>query len=276
MSSTAPTTAPVKITAAWLQEATPKDLEALWKEQGAGFADTVLQQTRASLSTLKLSPKTFQPRDPTEEMPGKEAHIRTLAEAAKRDLLDPILVLPIAGIRVVLDGHCRVEAYREAFKKKSTKVPIRYFRGTFAEALLEAGALNSKDKLRLTTSEKAEQAWKLVLFDEGRSQYTVRDIAASSGISKSTVARMRKILREDFPAFDPRKSSWREVLEYLNRDRVIDDTWEAKLVHDWARRAIKTFGPKAGQQPDILLKALGLAYPDAIASWFEEDENDDF
>jgi hypothetical protein len=253
-----------------LSTITPSELEALHAERGSGLTEAQLAQTRAPLASLHVAPHVFQPRNMKDKPWEKERHIGNLAKIAKhpKQALDPIVVLPIAGLRIVVDGHCRLEAYRAAGRAASVSVPVRHLRETFPAALVFAASSNSKDKLALSYWEKAEKAWQLVKFNEGRGCYSQRDISSNTGISRGTVQNMQTRL-SGTDAETVRPLLWSEV---LRRDRgaeeqKYDEGWEENAAQEWAVKLRKAFGDKPNAQPGIWRRAVEIAY-----RWDEGDE----
>ncbi|HEX5439171.1 MAG TPA: ParB/RepB/Spo0J family partition protein [Gemmatimonadaceae bacterium] len=259
--------------------ATSTELAARWEAEGHGLTDALLKQTRATLTTLHVAPKVFQPRDLQEQSWKKEQHIRNLVSAIRQGAaLDPIVVFPIAGARIVVDGHCRLLAYQQAGRRG--KVPVQYLRGSFADALLFSAEANSKDKLPLTKAEKLEAAWRLVLYDGARGVYTLRDIATKTGVSKSTVDNMKTYLQESpaGSANDPRGGTWADAKGARRDELEYDERWEERLVSDWADRLKDTFGDKPMKMPVTFIEALRRAYPrawDALLDEVAEGYKDD-
>lgn len=252
-----------------LQTISVSDLAALYDRNGSGLTPAQLQQTRVPLGTLKTAPKVFQPRDMADRKWVKDRHIdvlvKSLRDAGKFDHID---VFAIDGARIVVDGHCRLEAYRKAGWKASDQVPVRHLRGTFADALTASASMNSKDKLALTIDEKAEAAWRMVRFAEHAKCYSLRHIAEKTGIGKSTVGTMRHILTDQLD-FDPREFPWRDVKRRLRGEVSYDEDWEEKWARAFAERLRKHFGEKPNLHPHVFLEAIELAYPRAFSEMLD-------
>lgn len=240
-----------------LADITAEELSGLFDVQGHGLTEAQMRQTREPLGRLHVAPRVFQPRILAEKPWEKDKHVDSLRQSVKqRRDLDPIIVFPVAGKRIVVDGHCRLEAYKLAKRHGKRGVPVRYLKGTFADALGRAAEANSKDKLPLTYREKAEAAWKLVLFSEQRRCYSLREIEGKTGVSKSTVAKMRALLEStDLPA-NTRGMTWWEARHIGQPEREIDESWREKLVTDVAKRLLKELGPLLGKSPDIVIDAM--------------------
>ncbi len=107
----------------------------------------------------------FQPRQLEEGAAQSGQHLEELKRALQaRGRLDPITVFKIGGEWVCIDGHHRLEAYRQAGRKRLTHIPIKIFTGSLEEALCFSIAANAPDKLNLSRADKYEAAWRLVLL----------------------------------------------------------------------------------------------------------------
>lgn len=251
------------------RDASVDELEALFEEFGHGLSQDVMEQKKAPLGEIETAPGVFQFRDPSQKAWKKEKHVKELVTTLKRQeaYFDPILLFPINGFRLVLDGHCRLEAYRTAGLDEKTRVPITYFQGSFSEALTHPASENSKNKLPLTHEEKLEAAWRLVLYDEDRGNYSLREVSRVSGVGKSTVGNMRAVLRDDGElGFDPRRHSWKEVKRGRAEEREVPDDWQEKRSRKWAYNLRKTLGRKPNETPECLFHALEEAYPQLFPS----------
>ena len=137
---------------------------------------------------------------------------RTLRNTGK---LDPVLVWEEVdsddnptGRLVLLDGYYRLAAYRAEHRvgRNQGLVPASLFKGNRSEASLAGLAVNAKDTLPLTTRERANAAWKLVI--KFRLSISKSRLAKASGISQRTIANMRKKLKEFDQAAEVPNGSW--------------------------------------------------------------------
>jgi len=237
------------------------DLETLLEKHGHGLKESVLKQTRVALHLMFTAERVFQPRIDNDRDWEKGRHIEALTRAVRRNgLLDPVTVIPIGGQRIVVDGHCRLKAYRAAGFKENRKVPVRYLKGSVAEALKHTGNANSKEKLPWTPAERECAAWRLTLLNELRGCYSLRDIAKYSGCGKTTAERMKNTLTESLP-LNPRLLTWAEVKRMRRGEQEHDEAWEHRLVEEWASRLHKGFGDKPNTQPEAFLSAVLKVYP---------------
>lgn len=256
-----------KATAIYTHE-TVEELEAMWRENGHGLSEAYLSQTRVRLDQLYEAPQAFQPRHLMEEWWAKKKHLRTLqeTEAAKAGRLDHIEVWPVAGKRIVIDGHMRLMAYREVGLDGSTKVPVRHVQGSLWEALERASEANSKDKLPWTKADKWEAAWRMVKLRKDPKDPTDRHIARLNNVSPATVGTMRKTLAE-YPS--ARDLSWRSTKRELQKRRDPDQAAMEKRVDTLANRLRRTFGKIPVKEAETWKQAFEKAYPELA-----EDQNE--
>lgn len=220
-----------------------KQLEEAWKPVEDELPD------RLPISELEVMLPLFQPREMSEK------HVEDLRKAIGNvKLLDAMLVLPVGGRRIIIDGHHRMQAY---FRSATTEpVPVAYFRGTPHDAVLEAGRCNSKAKLPMDNQQRQNYAWKLVLVGGG----SKAEICEASGVSLSQVAimrRARKSLGDDAFSY----SSWWKAQQFfsgtvgaLNQDDV--DAWKEELAAKWADRLAKSFSTTMAKHPEVAAIAL--------------------
>lgn len=147
------------------------------------------------------------------------SHIDTLARTLRSNKrLDPIWVWQevdengkVTGTLVLMDGRHRLAAYGACFKKyrreQYLKIPAYIFEGTEVSAAIKALALNSKDKLALTHSEKLDSAWNIVVRDL-KNEATKPMIAMAAGISERTVLNMRNKRNEIIIAGAQLPNTW--------------------------------------------------------------------
>lgn len=250
-----------------------EELEAVWSPPPEGLPE------RVPVANLEVVPELFQPRSMSEK------HIEDLRRAIKSSgELDAMLVLPVGQRLIIIDGHHRIEAYKQA--DVEAPVPVSYFEGSPKEATFEAGRRNSKAKLPMVNSERQNFAWRLVLLGHG----SKAEISAASGASTSQVATMRSVkakLEDDAYAH----TSWfraRAVAQgrsmTLNPDEV--EQWKEEEAARWADRLAKAFSTKMARNPEIAAMALsnyfGRKLPHLISELrqfvaeVDEDEFPDF
>jgi len=150
------------------------------------------------------------------------SHVDTLARTLRgKKHLDPIWVWRevddngnASDTLVLMDGRHRLAAYEACFRKSRRehflKIPVHIFEGSEVTAALKALALNSKDKLALTHSEKLDSAWNIVARDL-KNEATKPMIATAAGISERTVLNMRNKRNEIIKAGEQLPSAWFEA-----------------------------------------------------------------
>lgn len=219
------------------------------------------------LEQIRMAHSVFQPRQFLEGSVGhSEEHIQKLVEAIFNEpshTLDPITVWWSGERWRVIDGAHRLIAYRRVKSKgklKNTMVPVKVFIGNLYQAIEESVKLNSKDKLQMTKSDKANSAWRMTVL----AKHSKKQIHVICKVGISTVSRMRNVLvkfKETFHEkyFDEALSRTWEDAQRLGRKEVTrDDSWEDQLAMTWSRRLAKEFGTKAATQPTIFAKAIEI------------------
>jgi len=226
------------------------------------------------LAEIRTATSVFQPRLGDGMRGEEEAHIGDLANAirnSKDHLLDPILVWWSGRYWRVVDGHHRLVAYQQVSNPGQKgkrhipieRVPVTTFSGTVVEAMAQATANNSKDKLRTSKNDKLERAWKFAALGT----MTIPQIAKVTAISERIVSNMRKVINEMIPPGstewltagpNPLDMTWREAKRIALGECAPDDGWVEKQAQDWARRLGKTFGRKLSDSPAIALRALEI------------------
>ena len=228
-----------------------------------------------AVRAIRRVPDLFQPRHTQED----ERHIQELARAVRNvGMLEPMLVMYIGRHPYLIDGHHRLAAYEVA--GVTAPVPVEYFHGTIEQAVLEAGRANSRAKLPMTSQERHDFAWRLVLMGT----YSKRQTLEAAGVSDGQVANMRrakKALGSD--AFE-HSSWWMAHLKWRGLDRDMSDeerdAWKETLAADYADRIAKACGPKFRNNAEIAAMSLdrlfGRRLEDLVAQlrWFLPEDSD--
>ena len=235
-----------------------------------------------AIKHINTAQSVLQPRG-LNDISASEEHIKVLVKAIEQNIpshtLDPITIWWSGSNYRVIDGHHRLEAYRQVHKAGSIKlpsIPVQLFEGSLKDALLESTKLNSKDKLAMTEDDKFDRAWKLVCLE----CYTIRETANVCGVSDPTISRMRKKLseyQEKFPQAwngEVFHLTWKQAMMLDKEEHEFDEEWEIKQAKEWAQRLHKAFGIKLSSQPSVA--ALALQYysqdlvPSLIGEWRKE------
>lgn len=252
-------------------------LAELMAEGGSVPRDDV--PNRLALHEIIEMPDLFQMRGMSDR------HVSDLVRAIQNvGELDPVTVVQVGAKAILIDGHHRLAAYRQA--KRMTGIPVRYFSGTLEEALLEAGQANSKAKLPMTSQERQNCAWRLVLLGK----HSKAQIGKASGVSTSQIGNMREVMKKlSVEAFECR--AWWQARERARGKgyEMTDDEreqWKQELAERFADQLAKMFSTKLAQHPEIAAMALatyfGRRLPEVVrelhqhAPELDEDENSDF
>lgn len=219
------------------------------------------------LEKIRMAHSVFQPRQFLEGSVGySEEHIQKLVEAIFNEpshTLDPITVWWSGEKWRVIDGAHRLIAYRRVKSKgklKNPLVPVKIFVGNLYQAIEESVKLNSKDKLPMTKSDKANSAWRMTVLEK----HSKKQIHVICKVGISTVSRMRNVLvkmKEKFLEryFDEALSyTWEDAQRFDKEQITRDDSWEDKLAMNWSRRLAREFGTKAASQHAAFAKAIEI------------------
>lgn len=245
----------------------------------------------ASPSKLRLDhieemPSVFQPRIVGDEL-ATERHIEALMNAKMNESgneLDPVLIWWSGKRWLILDGHHRLQAYKRLKAKGKGKgastIPVKAFKGSLREAQDESNRLNRKDKLPVSTEDKANSAWRYVFLGDTRS---CRVLASITGASKSNISTMFKKRGELIEKYG---HDWQEQVDdmtwlqvkTLDRESESYEEWEDRRVLDIARKLDRTFGKSLYNQPELLAKAIERYSPHlykGLVEWLAPIDEDD-
>jgi len=213
-------------------------LADLTRMQEAG-AQNSKRPASLPLSAIEVAPSVFQWRLENAEIYATREHIAVLVGALTRTdnpaPLDPILVMAVGHRYVVIDGHCRLEAYRVA--RWAGGVPVVYFEGSIHDAEIMALEANTKDKLPMGKETKLEAAWKHLV--RGRSneawRYTQAEISERTTVGLRTVKRMAAALKKHGDGVST--LTW-AAARRVERDAEFkaDDDWKEKKARKLAKQ----------------------------------------
>ncbi|MBV5323176.1 ParB N-terminal domain-containing protein, partial [bacterium] len=209
---------------------------------------------RLPLDSIVLLEDLFQPRATDEK------HIQELvANIHKHKVLDPVDVIQVGNKAYLCEGHHRVVAYRLA--KTTVPIPVSYFQGSIEEAVLHSRGANSKAKLAMTTNERTNAAWKLVLMGA----YTKKQIMVAASVSDSIVASMRRVKNAlKYKAYSAK--NWRHALhlskgvEGAGMQEEEKEAWMSVQAHQYADRINKEFGNKLSTNPELAARAFEIYF----------------
>lgn len=232
---------------------------------------------RLPIEAIRTLEAVFQPRQLADDEAASGKHLGEL----KRVLLgggslDPITVLKVGGEWVCIDGHHRLEAYRQSDGRR-THIPVKVFSGTLEEALRTSIEVNAPDKLNLTKEDKLEAAWRLVVLGEGSAVApgsSVAQISKTTTIAERSVQRMRRGL-ERARALHPSQPfetwTWARVKELLRGELKEGQTmWHDVKAKEWAKTLARTFCGLPSEHPRVFAQAL-LKYDAEAAKAIAEE-----
>ncbi len=228
------------------------------REQGKPQPPT---PTHLPMRRVKMRPEVFQHRSPVQYQ--SDDHVRDLADSAKRMDLEAITVWWDGKYWTVIDGHHRIHGYIHA-NRGEKPIPVEVFEGTPLQALVRAAAANSKPKLQMTQTERANAAWRLVIMGESMTKAEQADAAK---VSPRLVATMRsaKLSLLNKPIFSPERLSemtWQEARrEVAGTPSEWSPEEEDERVEKMAKALRKALGATADRQPDIFWRALEVYSP---------------
>lgn len=241
-----------------------------------------------SLDALQTCEEVFQPRlRAGVEAFHLERNVESLTAALRLQLANeqegstkakgfkPLTVFPIGGDLYVLDGHCRLQAYRQAQWER--KVPVVLFRASpgesrsehFERAVDAAKRFNEDGKLGLSPKENKQAAWfKLIRNSKlpAEERQSINRLALSiSGVKRSTVHNMNQLLQgglPGFPSLDLSSFTWAQV-EWIRRngpDGMMEQD-DTAIVSDLRRWLAGTRLKKHLKRPDLLWRAMREEFP---------------
>lgn len=218
-----------------------------------------------SLAEISVLPEVFQPREQGERAVSDEFHVGDLVkqiEARGDRGLDPVVVFWSGEEWLVVDGHHRLEAYRQSEAWGGKPVPVEVFAGGLDEAILSSVELNSKVNLQFDRHDRMDAAWRLVCLTEG----SQKDVEASTGVKHRSYYNMKKRRDELLKALPDERPetlaryTWGQARR-LDLDNIEtlperDEDWERKLAAEWKRRLQETFGNRLTKNPEVFAMAI--------------------
>lgn len=182
-----------------------------------------VHSAQVSLSEIEERPEIFQLRDGLQEH-----HVKDLTTLLKQGkTLDPVSVWlePDTNRLVLVDGHHRIAAYREA--GWADAIPAEVHHCDRRKARLLAIADNGKARLPFNKNERMNAAWALVCDDPTNGwTYSKAEIEQATGAGNGTIAEMRRTLKR-LLADNPNAcidQNWNKVLYQLKNENPRDFT----------------------------------------------------
>lgn len=223
-----------------------------------GLIETKLREGRArpkdapiwlALGQVRTCEEVFQHRRPN--VHESAAHVRDLSSKVKGNStqsLDPIVVWWGGKGWICLDGHHRLKAYRSAGLQRHFSIPVAVFDGSLSEALARAARANTRSQLRMSRTEKAATAWRLVTTTD-LSKATQAD---SASVSPRLVGYMREVKKtlESRSVQNLMDLTWEKARQHAKGQEADANPWDEaaqdKLAQEWAVAIGKALGSRAG------------------------------
>ena len=236
------------------------------------------KKTQVRLSDLCTRPDVFQYRDNEVE----NYHVEAMVDVIKQQgTVDPVDVWedPSNGELVVIDGHHRYAAFHRVATSSNIKIPVVLWEGTEDAARLHALRENTKARLQMTPSERANAAWRLVCrkTDEGKPVYSKAEIVNVTGVADRTVANMRRTLKRLESEDEPIPETWKGALAQLNGIELgeLTDEDREEIIEQRAQRLDEKVGKDIAQMADIQIEAVQRmlerrlgSKTDTLAEWW--------
>lgn len=261
-----------------------EDYATLTRQVEKGTPHPTPLPTKLPLTEIRLWQKVFQHRG--FQGHASKAHVLKLVAAIRKRkgrALDPVTVWWDGKGWACVDGHHRHEAYSLAELGSKHLVPVEVFEGTLSQAMAAAASANTKDKLPMSSAEKSNAAWRMVVM----TSMSKADAAKAAGVSESTVANMRKVaahldskiteatddLQVPIQA-NYRDLSWGDAKRLAEGRDASDfdrDVADEKKAQDMALALRKALGAEGGKYPEVLARALEIydsRLPDTLAEWW--------
>lgn len=223
---------------------------------------------RLSLDSITVRHAVFQLRDQGLTAVTDKLHVEDLIKEIgfRPDAgLDPIVVFWSGREWTLIDGHHRLEAYRQSEAWGGKPVPVEIFEGTLDDAIREATRLNSKISLELYPKQRMDAAWRLVCLGD----YSLDEFMEAAGVSRRSYFNLKGRLREILEAFPDRSPAsfaehrWAEVssasfTEEKDAPVAPVEDFELKQAEEWKRRLVRAFGDKLTRQPEVFAMAIRM------------------
>jgi hypothetical protein len=196
-------------------------------------------------------------------------------EVRIRGELEPLLVIKLGSHWVIVDGHHRLEAYKNL--KWLEPLICVWFAGSVQEAVDESVRRNSVIKLPMDQPDKFEQAWKRTVLSwpwgGGSSWSSKSQVVTLCGVADGTVAKMRRIVSRYYENSAASKLlherlgrpiaevGWgRAHAAWLNlEDKDVDEQAKAAKL---ARAIRSRLEDQLSRDPEVTAKALAIYDPD--------------
>lgn len=200
-------------------------------------------------------------------------HLGELVSAIRaQGTIEPLLLWRCGDHAILIDGHHRLEAYKQVEGERGCQIaiPVQWLTGTVEEAAVTAAKLNSRPKLGMTTQERSDHAWRMVLSD----RFTVGQIVKAATVSRRNVQNMRRAMEqlskeaEKYTTWTKARNAWRDLGGWGEEEERDDEEQQTKV---YADRMAKEFSTKLAGNPSMAAKVFaiycGRQSPEVIKEW---------
>lgn len=251
------------------------------------------EATLTPLADIEQSPR-FQTRKPSVERKAGRIAIRDADKAMMEKLVsdlqnpnhttDPVTLCRVDERLIIVDGHHRLDAYRQAGR---CDIPSRVIETTEQEAQTLAAIMNGySTTVPRGPEEQAEIAWREVVSkhdgEKWEGGWSARQLAKAVGVSPKTIDRM--VLARKAHKDEAECMTWRQARrsenqrEYSSRDRVagwiklvdridIQDDHETEVLVELVRQCAAVY---EGREEMAERFAVFLDDPKAFQSYCSE------
>ncbi len=174
-------------------------------------------------------------------------HIKELRERLRTEELDAITIYNVGGNYYVIDGHHRLEAYRQ---EGIRQIPVTEFKGEAKEALFYGIKENSKNKISLTKEQRSELCWRFIVEDGSMSKLNT---ATAFSVSERLVAYMRSRRKE--LGGDALELQWWEARKTEGIDEDRDTTSKEEYL---SKKIYQLLGAELLRDTRVVAKAIAL------------------
>ena len=201
---------------------TPGELERL-------HAENTVRSPKVLLATVVTAETWFQGRNTGLHQDTREAIRDGVTHGHK---IPPLLVFGSETQPVIVDGHHRLQVYREMQQSPLQKVAVEWVEGDFEAALAATFRENRAAAKHLSINERTQHAWKYLCVQAARGELFVDDDhEAPEGTFRKTI----KDMRETFSLKRRATNNLRAEIKGLLRHLEFDTRRLAEVLQDELR-----------------------------------------
>ncbi|MDX0449602.1 hypothetical protein GOC61_19790 [Sinorhizobium medicae] len=231
------------------------------------------------VQSIKRMLSVFQPRSLSGNLAADQRHIDTLARVIgappSMKFLDPVTVWYSGVSWYVLDGHHRLNAYRQ--QQYFGEIPVTVFQGSLDAALLRSRSDNAKDRLVMSEDDKFNSALKLNLFTD----CSRAEIATACGVGHTLVSSQRRVIQKllsehpELTRGDIADMGWREAKSMSAGERPEGATHVDYLEREASKRAVallRAVGQQFFSNTELVARTLAILGRDLPKRLIQSDD----